>query len=74
MKRNIAQGSLNEICQIYPIYFLRKMVHVVIDGYVSLFLKGFEDFSSPEAITNSPFKATYIQILMSSRYTVIVIQ
>ena len=33
------------------------MVHVVIDRYFSLFLKGFEDFSEPEAITDSPFKS-----------------
>ena len=31
-------------CQIYAIFF-RKMVHVVIDWYFPLFLKGFEDFS-----------------------------
>ena len=29
------------------------MVHVVINRYFSLFLKGFEDFSLPEAITDS---------------------
>ena len=31
-------------CQIYAI-FLRKMEHVVIDNYFSLFLKSVEDFS-----------------------------
>ena len=42
-------------CQIYE-FFKDKMAHVVIDRYFSLYLKVFEDFSSPEAITDSPFK------------------
>ena len=40
-------------------FFEKKMVHVVIDMYFSLFLKYFEDFSYPEAITDSPFKQYY---------------
>ena len=32
------------------------MEHIVIDSYFSLFLKSFEEFSQPEAITDSPFK------------------
>ena len=50
MKRNSAQGPRKKsdekpfFCQIYAI-FEKKIVHVVIDRYFSLFLKGFEDFS-----------------------------
>ena len=38
-------------------FFEKKMVQVVIKKYFSLFLKNFEDFSEPKAITDSPFKS-----------------
>ena len=34
-------------CQIYAVFFLRKIVHVVIDRYFPLFLKGLKIFLSP---------------------------
>ena len=55
-------------CQIYVI-FGSKMVHVVIDGYFSLFLKGFKVFFKPQAITYSPFKV-YNKIFPFPQYPV----
>ena len=57
-------------CQLYRVFCfvfsLEKMVHVAIDRYFSLFLKGFEDFPRPEAITDSPSKA-FVHLLVFSQ-------
>ena len=47
-------------CQIYAIFchFEGKMVHVVIDRYFSLFLKGFKIF----LITDCPFKFKFVVV------------
>ena len=44
MTRGMKSDEKPFLCQIYAI-FEEKMVHVVIDRYFSLFLKGFEFFS-----------------------------
>ena len=51
MDRNSTQGygmKSDEkpiFCQIHMIFVKEKMIHVVIDRYFSLLLKGFEGFS-----------------------------
>ena len=40
----------------YMQFFWEKLLHVAIDRYFSLFLKGFEGFPQPKVITDSPFK------------------